>query len=160
MLKLTVADSFLHRDILLGYFGHSCTILEGYNHVIQKRKNSTYMPGFQCPCSLILWNWDPSISTMVASDYLIEQLIFAFGVASGSWYQCSILILLERTNPHMVQVTKSIAYLCALELLVTYQSVCTLHIDFSLVDETIAATSFELTMKVYMQMCWPLDHGV
>jgi hypothetical protein len=89
MSKLTVADSGLHRDILLSYWLHSCTVLEGsevllYNHVNQKSQISTYMPGIQCPYSLALWNWDPGISTMAVNDCLIEQHIFAFGAASGS----------------------------------------------------------------------------
>jgi hypothetical protein len=77
--------------------------------------------------------WDPGIVTIQEVVVLVhvkaKQLIF---------------VLLEHTNQHMVHATKIIAYFCSMDLLMTYQSICAFQVDFSLVDESIATTSFEL----------------
>jgi hypothetical protein len=60
----------------------------------------------------------------------------------------------------MLQVTKIITYLCSMELLVTCQSVGAFQVDLSLVDGATVATSFELEVKVSMQMYWSWNPGV
>jgi hypothetical protein len=75
-------------------------------------------------------------------------------------YQCSTFVLLERTSQHMAPFTKGIAYLCSVELLVTYQSVCAFQVDLSLVDVAIAATCFELEVKLSVQLFWPSEPAI
>jgi hypothetical protein len=60
----------------------------------------------------------------------------------------------------MAPFTKGIAYLCSVELLVTYQSVCAFQVDLSLVDVAIADTCFELEVKLSVQLFWPSEPAI
>jgi hypothetical protein len=96
----------------------------------------------------------------VTKEYNIKHVIAAPTFLATAECICDEKFSPPVLSQYMLQVTKIITYLCSMELLVTCQSVGAFQVDLSLVDGATAATSFELEVKVSMQMYWSWNPGV